>query len=103
MLNARALGLAAVGLVLIAAMTWLGFWQFGVYADHQRAQAQAAIAEPVVPLDSLLEPDDAFPADGVSRPVSATGTYLPQDQIYVRHLAGSTRRYAVVTPLVTTA
>ncbi len=100
-LNARALGLAAVGLVLIAAMTWLGFWQFSVYDNHQHADAEAALAKPVVPLDSMLGPDQAFPFDAVSRPVSLTGTYLAQDQIYVRHLAGSSDRYAVATPLLT--
>jgi len=101
LLNPRALGLAAVGLVLIAAMGWLGLWQFRVYDDHQRADAEAALAEPPVPLDSLLGPDDAFPPAGVSRPVLASGRYLVDDQIYVRNLPGSPGRYAVVTPLLT--
>jgi cytochrome oxidase assembly protein ShyY1 len=87
--------------VLIAAMAWLGLWQFGVYDNHQHAEAEAALARPVVPLGALLGPDDAFPSDGVGRPVRVTGTYLPQDQIYVQHLAGSPHRYAVATPLGT--
>ena len=96
-LNTRALGLAVVGLVLIAVMTWLGLWQFSVYDNHQRADAQAALAKPEVPLDSLLRPDQAFAFDGVSRPVRVTGTYLAADQIYVRHLPGAPERYAVAT------
>jgi cytochrome oxidase assembly protein ShyY1 len=100
-LNPRALGLGAVGLVLIALMTWLGLWQFSVYDNHQHAEAQAALAEPEVPLDSLIGPDDAFPSDGVSRPVQVTGTYLAGDQIYIRHLPGSPDQYAVATPLLT--
>jgi surfeit locus 1 family protein len=100
-LNSRALGLAVVGLVLMGVMIWLGLWQFSVYDDHQHADAQAALAKPAVPLDSLLGPDDAFPSDAVSRPVTVSGTYLAGDQIYVRNLSGSPHRYAVATPLVT--
>jgi surfeit locus 1 family protein len=87
--------------VLIAVMTWLGFWQFSVYDDQQHADAQAALIKPVIPLDSLLGPDDAFPSNGVGRPVRVSGTYLAHDQIYVQHLSGSSLRYAVVTPLLT--
>ncbi len=100
-LNPRALGLAAVGLLLIAAMIWLGFWQFRVYDNHQHADAKAALAKPIVPLGALLGPDDAFPSDAVSRPVRVSGRYLPTNQIYVRHLPGAADRYAVATPLVT--
>ena len=100
-LNPRALGLAAVGLVLIGVMIWLGLWQFSVYDDHQHADAQAALAKPVVPLDSLLGPDDAFPSDAVSRPVEVTGTYRRRTRSTSRHLPGSADRYAVATPLVT--
>jgi len=100
-LNPKALALGAVALVLMAAMVSLGFWQLSVYDDQQHADAQSALREPTVPLDTLIGPDDAFPSDGVSRPVRASGTYLARDQLYVRHLAGSTGRYAVATPLVT--
>lgn len=101
--SAKALGLAAVGLVLIGVMTWLGLWQYSVYDDQQHADARAALAKPAVPLGALLGPDDAFPADGVSRPVRVSGTYLGGDQVYVRQLAGSAGRYAVTTPLVTSS
>ncbi len=97
----KALGLGAIGLVLMAAMGWLGLWQYHVYDDHQHAQAQAALEKPAVPLDSLLGPDDAFPTDGTGRPVTMAGNYRAGEQIYVRHLPGSPHRYAVVTPLVT--
>jgi cytochrome oxidase assembly protein ShyY1 len=100
-LSPKALGLAAIGLVLMAAMTWLGLWQFGVYDDHQHAEAVAALHQPPVPLDTLLGPDDPFPGSGVGRPVDATGTYRAAEQVYVRHLPGSPERYAVATPLLT--
>ncbi len=100
-LNPKALALGAAGLVLMAAMVSLGFWQLSVYDDQQHADAQSALREPTVPLDTLIGPDDAFPSDGVSRPVMVSGTYLARDQLYVRHFAGSPGRYAVATPLVT--
>ncbi len=100
-LNVRALGLALVGLMLMAVMGWLGWWQFTVYDQHQRADAQAALRQPPVPLSTVIGPDSAFPADGVGRPVTVSGTFLAGQQIYVRNLPGATHRYAVVTPLVT--
>jgi surfeit locus 1 family protein len=100
-LSPTALALAAVGLVLMGGMVWLGLWQLSVYDDHQHAEALAALRKPEVPLGSLLGPDDAFPSDGVGRPVRVAGTYLAGSQVYVRHLPGSEQRYAVATPLVT--
>ena len=101
LLSMRALGLGLVALALMGAMGWLGRWQFDVYDDHQRAEAMATLREPAVPLDSLLGPDDPFPEDGTGRPVVVRGTYLGTDQVFVRDMAGSTLRYAVVTPLRT--
>ncbi len=100
-LNPKALGLALVGLVLMAVMVWLGMWQLGVYQDHQHRTAEAVLQRPPVPLADVLGPDAAFPSDGVSRPVIATGTYRADEQVYVRNLRGSTHEYAVATPLVT--
>ncbi|MEJ7628338.1 MAG: SURF1 family protein [Nocardioidaceae bacterium] len=100
-LNRKALELALVGLALMAVMVALGLWQLSVYDDHQDSDAQAALSRPAVPLDSLLGPDAALTADGAGRPVTVSGRYLANDQVYVRKLAGSSRRYAVVTPLVT--
>lgn len=99
--NPRALGLALLGLILMGVMGWLGRWQFSVYDDHQHAQAVATLHEPPIPLGRVLGRDAAFPAAGVGRPVTVSGTYLAGEQLYVRHLAGSSHRYAVVTPLVT--
>lgn len=100
-LNPKALGLALVGLVLIAAMGWLGSWQWGVYDNHQRADAQTMLRTPPVPLSRLLGPDQAFPASAVGRPVTVSGRFLARQQLYVDHLAGARERYGVVTPLRT--
>lgn len=101
LLSLRALGLGAVALALMGAMAWLGRWQLSVYDDHQRGNAQAALREPPVPLETILGPDDAFPADGTGRPVTLSGRFIGAEQLYVRDLAGASRRYAVVTPLQT--
>jgi surfeit locus 1 family protein len=100
-LTLRALGLAAVAGVLMAAMVVLGLWQLGTYDEHQRSDAAAQLAREPAPLDDVLGPDDPFPADGVGRPVTVTGRYLSTEQLYVEGFAGADARYAVVTPLVT--
>lgn len=95
------LGLGLLAVVLIAVMGWLGLWQFGVYDTHQRADAEHVLTEAAVPLGSLLGPDQAFPGDGVGRPVTVSGRWLPGEQLYVTRLPEAAGRVAVVTPLVT--
>lgn len=97
----RAVGLGVIALVLMAVMVLLGYWQLQVYRDRRHADSAASLNRPPVPLDSVLGPDSAFPADATSRPVTVTGRYLPAEQVYVRGLPGATSRYAVVTPLLT--
>jgi cytochrome oxidase assembly protein ShyY1 len=99
--TARALGLLAVALVLIAAMVGLGWWQYDAYRDQQADDAAAAADRPAAPLDDLLGPDEGFSGDAVSRPVVVSGRYDAAGQLYVEDLPGSPLRYAVVTPLVT--
>jgi surfeit locus 1 family protein len=100
-LSASRLGLTALALVLVAAMAWLGWWQLGVYDDRQYDDAEAVQQRQPVPLDDVLGPDDAFPADRVGQPVIATGHYVADDQFYARGLEGAADTYAVVTPLLT--
>jgi cytochrome oxidase assembly protein ShyY1 len=97
----RALALLVVALVVMAVMIAMGRWQYGVYDDHQRADAMAVMRRAAVPLDSALGPDQAFPSASVGIPVVVSGRYDRSDQLYVRHLAGSKGAYAVVTPLLT--
>jgi len=101
LLSPRALWLLALAVALIAAMVVLGRWQFGVYDDSQRADALAMMERDPIPLDDVLGPDDAFPADSVGRPVVVSGRYDVPGQLYVRDLAGSDDEYAVATPLLT--
>lgn len=102
-LSAPALGLGALALVLIGAMVVLGRWQLAAYDRHQAQDARSRQEQPPTPLDRVLRPDAAFPADGVGKPVTVTGRYLAAEQIYVRGLTGSSDTYAVTTPLMTPA
>lgn len=97
----RAVGWGLLALVLMAAMIGLGLWQLGVYDERRQDDALLRAREPAVPLADVLGPDAALPADGVGRPVTVTGRYLPAETIHVRELPGSPATYAVVTPLVT--
>jgi surfeit locus 1 family protein len=100
--TARALGLAVVGLLMMGVMVALGLWQLNVYGDRQHAEVRAGLSRPPVPLDDVLGRDEAFPADGVSRPVTVSGRYAAREQLYIRrHLPEAPPVYAVVTPLVT--
>jgi surfeit locus 1 family protein len=101
LLTGRALGLLAVAVVLVAVMVGLGLWQYQAYDQHQRDDARSAADQAPVPLDEALGPDEAFHADSVARPVTATGEYVQTEQIYVTDYDGASNRYAVVTPLVT--
>lgn len=100
-LTARALGLLLVAGLLIAVMTALGLWQLDAYGDQQRNDARAALQRQPVGLDEALGPDEAFPAESVGRPVTASGSYAGVEQFYVRGFDGADGDYAVVTPLVT--
>jgi len=100
-LTPRALGLAALAVVLIAAMVWLGLWQLDVYDEQQRDDTAEQLTRDPVPLDDLLGSDAPFPAQGVGRPVLVEGRYLTDEQLYVDGLPGSVQRYAVVTPMLT--
>lgn len=102
-LSVRALGLGALALLLTATMVALGLWQLGAYDRQQSQDARSRLQQPPAPLDQVLGPDSAYPADGVGQPVTVTGHYLGAEQIYVRGLSGSTDTYAATTPLVTPA
>ncbi len=97
----KAVGLGVVALVLMVVMVMLGLWQLNVYGARRHADSAATLTRPVVPLDSVLRPDEAFSSEAASRPVEATGHYLAAEQLYVRRLPGVGARLAVVTPLLT--
>jgi surfeit locus 1 family protein len=102
MLKPKWLGLFAVLVVLLVAFTFLGLWQLSVARDDaQRAALETAAAQAPAPLDSVLAPHTAFPAEASGRPVTASGRYDPGGQVLVadRRLDGVSGWW-VVTPLV---
>ncbi len=100
-LTPRALGLGVVAVGLMAAMSGLGWWQLTAYRQHQVDASQATLRAQPVRLDQVLGRDAPFPAAGVGKPVTATGRYDAAHQFYVRRMSGTSKPYAVVTPLKT--
>jgi surfeit locus 1 family protein len=99
-LSHRSLGLGALALVLIAAMTALGLWQLSVFDDRQQRDGAKQLDREPVALEDLMGPDDAFPGDAVGRPVTVEGRYEVSESMYVEDLSGHDDDFAVVTPLV---
>lgn len=95
------LGVIAIA-VLFAGACWviLAPWQFGRHAERvaQNAQIESAMAAPVVPVTELLAADRQPAPASQWRPVSATGTFQPDQQVFVRlrQLNGQNAREVVV-------
>ena len=105
LLSLRMLRIHLLAIALIAGMVALGWWQSDRYdAQRETASAQAAAAaaraDPL-PLETVLEPDGAFPSDQVGAKVAVTGRYAAP-QFFVRdkpHRHGT--GFWVLTPLRT--
>ncbi|WP_170970150.1 SURF1 family protein [Nocardioides jishulii] len=94
-LGAHLFGLFCVGLAII-----LGFWQLGSWQDQRDEGATDRSELEAVPLAEALGPDDPFPQDAVSRPVTMVGTWLPDSTLYVEGRdSGDRTGYWVMTPL----
>jgi cytochrome oxidase assembly protein ShyY1 len=81
--------LAVIGLALaFAAGCWgiLAPWQFARHSEReaQNAQIAAALAAPAVPAADLLRSDAQPDPASAWRSVTATGTFLSDQQVYVR-------------------
>jgi len=84
-----------VGLLLALAAVGLGVWQFQAWQDHRAAEARDITNAAPVPLPDVLGPDDPFPGLDVGRPVTLTGSWVPEGTVYVARKSG----YWVVTPV----
>lgn len=98
----RWLALLGVVIAVCVAFVTLGLWQLSVAqndAYEKLQQERDALVEK--PLDEVLTPHQAFPADGSGHPVVVTGEYDASRQFLVpdRLLEGEAG-YWVVTPLV---
>jgi len=101
LLSPRMLLLHVVAIIGIGGAGWLGLWQYGVWADHREDKAaELADADPE-PLDRVLGPDDAFPADDVGRPVTLEGAWVFDETVSIagKEWHGQTG-YWIVTPLL---
>lgn len=98
----RWLTLLGVVTAVCAAFIWLGLWQLSV-AQHDAYERLRAEREALTekPLDEVMAPHVAFPADGSGHPVVAAGEYDSGRQFLVpdRFLEGE-QGYWVVTPLL---
>lgn len=93
-------GAHLLALVLVGTAVALGVWQYDAWQAHRAAAADDVTQDPAVPLTGVLGPDDPFPGDQVGRPVTVSGTWVPEGTVYVsgREDAG-VDGYWVVTPL----
>lgn len=78
-LRPASLGLLAVALVLATAFTLLGQWQ----ADRSRRSEADPALERVQPLTAVLPPATAFTGADDGQLVSATGAFVPEEQLLV--------------------
>ncbi|SFC78682.1 SURF1 family protein [Streptomyces aidingensis] len=99
--------LTLVALLLIPLMVLAGFWQMG---RHEQRVARndliaASLAAGPVEMAELTAPGRGPDDADRYRPVTATGRYLPADEVVVRHrkgpgAGGGAIGYFVVTPLI---
>ena len=82
-LSPRLLGAHLLGLVCVGVAVAAGLWQYDAWDARREAERiDLTNAEPV-PLTDVLGPDDPFPAADVGRPVTFTGTWLPEGTVLV--------------------
>jgi cytochrome oxidase assembly protein ShyY1 len=86
----------------VVAAVLLGNWQIGAWQEHRQDRAAELADIAPVPLEELLGPDDAFPGDGVGRPVTMSGRWLPDDTVLVSDRVQHDKTgFWVVVPLLT--
>lgn len=104
LLAPRYWGTHLLAIALVLAAGWLGVWQWHGWQAKRAAEARdLTTAEPLT-LATVIGPDDPFPGDQVGQPVTASGTWLPDETFFVSGREYDDRPgYWVVTPLEVTA
>ncbi len=104
-LQPRWLALLALVVVVCALFGFLGSWQLGVARNRGAEAAQrAARAQPAVPVEQLLQPQQGFPAAADGRRVTVSGSYDVSRQVLDgRRLQQGRPGWWVVTALRTDA
>jgi surfeit locus 1 family protein len=67
----------------VVAAVLLGNWQLSAWQLHREDRAAELVDVAPVPLDDVLGADDPFPGDGVGRPVTMSGRWLPGASVLV--------------------
>jgi surfeit locus 1 family protein len=93
-------GSTLLALVLTGLAGLLGWWQLESWQAQREAEARDLTGLEPVALAEALGPDEPFPTAQVGRPVTVTGTWLPEGTV---HVSGRERQgrdgYWAVTPL----
>jgi surfeit locus 1 family protein len=93
-----------LALVGVVGCVLLGRWQLHVWQDHRAQDSASVTRQAPVPLDSVLGPDQAYPDNGLGRPVVVQGTWVPGETVLVSGQPQDGRTgYWVVTPVLTSS
>jgi cytochrome oxidase assembly protein ShyY1 len=104
LLTRRWLGLLLAVIVVGVGCVELGRWQFWRYSTrHDSNEAiRANLAQPAVPVERVMSPDQPVPDSAQWTNVVATGTYDPRHQVLVIYRTrDGTAGVDIVVPLVT--
>ncbi len=87
--------------VAVAAAVALGVWQYDAWGAQRAAEARDLSDVAPVALGSVITPDGVLSSDDLGRPVTLSGTWLPQSTLFVsdRRHDGRTG-YWVMTPVL---
>lgn len=101
LLRPRMLLLHLTGITAVGTAVGLGLWQLDSWQESRIDHAARVATLDPVPLQDLIGPDDPFPRDGVGRPVSFAGEWLPEGTVVVDRRLHDDRIGAwMVTPFV---
>lgn len=96
--------LISVAVFAVACFMILAPWQFDRSAERSEVNdaIAAAMAEPVVPVTAVLSADRPPHPDDTWRQVEATGSFVPDGQVYIRlrQDSGGQPAYEVVAPFL---
>ncbi len=100
----RVLMLHVLGVVATTAAILLGLWQLDAWQAGRDAEARDLAGEAPRPLTRVMTADDPFPGADVGRPVTLSGTWLPDSTLLVenRDLEGRSGLWAVTPVAVCT-
>lgn len=93
-------GAHLLALLMVAAASGLGWWQWDSYQARRDAEAVDLTRVEPIPLAEAMGPDDPFPGEYVGQPVLVEGSWLPEGTVYVSGREHEGRDgFWVVTPL----